>query len=421
MTLQTRRNGALRRRHTVACRAMRSRPLVVLVALAILVAGCGRNSGNDKSRTTATVPTTGAKGTQTTAAQDLGYPTFATKNTTRIGGADPIADAAAAARAVYTGVSTITRPRAVVLADERDWRIGLAASVLMSSPIRAPLLYSDDPAKLPGATSDALDALQPTGSREAGGAQVIRVGDVPALAAKTRTTDLKGRDIYAIARAIDAFQSAARGTTSDRVVVVSADAPEYAMPAAAWAAKAGDPILFVNRDGVPADTKAAIAAHQQPKIYVLGNPQTISDKTVTALRRLGDVTRISGRTPASSSVAFARFLDGSFGWGVTDPGHGFVFANQTRPADAAAVAPLSASGSYGPLLVLQQADKLDDAIQGYLLDVQPGYTRDPVRGVYNHGWIIGDESAISVPVQSQIDSLLEIVPVNERSGSNQTQ
>jgi hypothetical protein len=421
MTLQTAGNGALRRPHTVACRAMRSRPLVVLVALALLVAGCGRGSGGTDARTTRTTPTTGAKGTETTAAQDLGFPTFATKNTTRIGGADPIADAAGAARAVYTATTAITRPRAVVLADVNDWRAGLAASVLMSSPIRAPLLYADGADRLPGATQNALDALRPTGSKDAGGAQVIRIGAVPALDAKTRTTALRGRDIYAIARAIDAFQSAARGTTSDRVVVVSADAPEYAMPAAAWAAKAGDPILFVNRDGVPADTKAAIAAHQQPKIYVLGNAGAVSDRTVTALRRLGAVTRISGRTPASSSVAFARFVDGAFGWGVTDPGHGFVFANATRPADAAAAAPLSASGTYGPLLVLGQADRLDEAIQGYLLDVQPGYTRDPVRGVYNHGWIVGDENAISVPVQSQIDALLEIVPVNERSGSKPTQ
>jgi hypothetical protein len=400
---------------------MPSRRLAAVLIAAALLAGCGRGSGSDTTKTPRTTPTTGAKGTQTTASEDLGFPTFATKNTTRIGGADPIADAAAAARAVYTAQTTITRPRAVVLADVGDWRVGLAASVLMSSPIRAPLLYAQGADRLPGATQNALDALRPTGAKDAGGAQVIRIGDVPALDAKTKTTQLKGNDIYAVARAIDAFQSAARGTTSDRVVVVSADAPEYAMPAAAWAAKAGDPILFVDKDGVPADTKAAIAAHQQPKIYVLGNPDTISDRTVTALRRLGDVTRISGRTPASSSVAFARFVDGAFGWGVTDPGHGFVFANQARPADAAAVAPLSASGTYGPLLVLGQADRLDEAIQGYLLDVQPGYTRDPVRGVYNHGWIVGDESAISVPVQSQIDALLEIVPVNERSGSNQTQ
>jgi hypothetical protein len=398
-----------------------ARIAAAVLVLALVAVGCGRGSGDNdpKPDGTATTPTTGAKGTETTAAQDLGFPTFATKNTTRIGGADPIADAAAAARAVYTGASRITRPQAVVLADDSDWRVGLAASVLMSAPIRAPLLYAHGADKLPAATQNALTALAPTGSKDAGGAQVIRVGDVPELEG-TKTTDLRGDGAFALARAIDAFQAAARGTTSDRVVVVGADAPEYAMPAAAWAAKAGDPILFTRRDSVPEDTRAAIAAHQQPKIYVLGPPSAVSDKTLTQLKKLGSVTRISGTTPAASSVAFARFVDGAFGWGVVDPGHGFVFADTRRPADAAAAAPLSASGTYGPLLVTDDPAKLPTALTSYLLDVQPGYTRDPVRGVYNHGWIIGDEDAFTASVQSQIDALLEIVPVNERASAAPT-
>jgi hypothetical protein len=390
-----------------------------LLALAVVAAGCGRDSGSVPAGKTSPQPAIGAKGTETTAASDLGFPSFATKNTTRVGGADPIADAAAVARAVYSGSSRVTRPHAVVLADSRDWRVGLAASVLMSSPIRAPLLYGDGPDDLPAATKSALAALAPTGSKEAGGAQVVRVGAVPELDG-LRTTDLRGADAFAIARAIDAFQAAARGTTSDRVVVVPAQSPEYAMPAAAWAAKAGDPILFTNKDDVPSDTRAAIASHQQPKIYVLGPPSAVSDKALTQLRRLGTVTRISGADPAASSVAFARFVDGNFGWGVVDPGHGFVFASTERPGDAAAAAPLSASGTYGPLLVTGDAATLPPALSGYLLDVQPGYTRDPVRGVYNHGWIVGDEGALSLDAQSRIDALLEIVPVNERASTSPT-
>jgi hypothetical protein len=37
-----------------------------------------------------------------------------------------------------------------------------------------------------------------------------------------------------------------------------------------------------------------------------------------------------------------------------------------------------------------------------------------VRGVYNHAWIIGDQAAISVPEQSRIDALLEIIPIGDR-------
>ena len=31
-----------------------------------------------------------------------------------------------------------------------------------------------------------------------------------------------------------------------------------------------------------------------------------------------------------------------------------------------------------------------------------------MRGVYNHGWIVGDDRTISVATQARIDSLLEI-------------
>jgi hypothetical protein len=50
-------------------------------------------------------------------------------------------------------------------------------------------------------------------------------------------------------------------------------------------------------------------------------------------------------------------------------------------------------------------------LREYLLDIQPGYQSDPVRGVYNHAWLLGDESAIGVEVQAQIDELTEIVRV----------
>ena len=138
----------------------------------------------------------------------------------------------------------------------------------------------------------------------------------------------------------------------------------------------------------------------------------IGAKVESQLRKLGKVTRIEGPDPAQNAIAFARFSDGGFGWGIVDPGHGLVFTSQgADPQTAAAAAPLSGSGQYGPLLLTGGADKLDKPLTDYLLDIQPGYAKDPVRGVYNHGWLMGDESAISADVQSRIDALLEIQPV----------
>ena len=70
------------------------------------------------------------------------------------------------------------------------------------------------------------------------------------------------------------------GAPTRSVVVAPLNAPEFAMPAAAWAAKAGDPVLWTERDRIPAATKAAITAHRRPRIYELGPASVISDKVL---------------------------------------------------------------------------------------------------------------------------------------------
>jgi hypothetical protein len=330
-----------------------------------------------------------------------------------VGGADPVADAAGVAQAVYTARSRDTRPTAVTLVDGGDWRAAISAAQLMSRPLRSPILLSEGD-ELPEATQSALDELNPTGAEKAGNAQVIRVGET-ATPEDVRTTDVEGSSPAAIAQAIDKLHTAAAGAPSRAVVVAPSGAPEFAMPAAGWAAKSGDPVLWSERDSVPAATKAAITAHRRPRIYVLGPASVISEKVLKELGELGTARRISGAEPVANAVAFARFTDGRFGWNAVDPGHGLVFATTKRTADAAAAAPLSASGTYGPLLLVTEPNALPRPVQDYLLDIQPGYDEDPVRGVYNHGWVMGDEAAISVDVQSRIDALLEIQPVQPAS------
>jgi hypothetical protein len=379
----------------------------VLAGLAATLAGCGP-SGDSSGE-----PVVGLHGQAPAAAQRLGFPTFATKNTTRVGGADPIADAAAVARAVYPGTTAASRPPAVALVSIEDWPAALAATALMATPLRAPVLLTQG-SGLPSSSADALGALAPAGAPAAGGAQVIRVGAAGSPAG-LRAASISGANPFALAVAVDQFVTRARGRASQNVVVVNPAEAQYAMPAAAWAAKSGDPILFVTRDRLPPETRAALAARQQPRIYVLGPAGAIGDAVLAQLRALGDVKRVRGADPVANSVAFARFDDGAFGWGASDPGHGLLFVNEARPLDAVAAAPLASSGTYGPLLVLDRPEPLPAAIDSYLLDIQPGYSRDPVRGVYNHGWIIGDRNAVSTATQAAIDSDLEIVPVRAKA------
>ena len=375
--------------------------LAAALATALTVASCG---GDDN-------PVEVRLKEETADQTVLGFPALATKNTTRVGGKDPAADAAGTATATYPGQTRGTRPRAVTLVDQDDWRAGVAASVLMARPLRAPILLTDG-GDLPQASSTALETLKPTGAPPAGGAQVIEIG--PARApGDLRGRRISGGDPVKLAAAIDAFATDVAGRPSPNVVIVSADEPGFAMPAASWAAKSGDAVLFTEGSSLPKATRQAIRRHERPRIYVLGPERVISSSVERSLRRLGTVKRIQGTTPVSNSIAFARYVDATFGWGVRDPGHGLVFANVDRPEDAAAAAALGGSGKYGPLLLLDSANALPQQLENYLLDIQPGYRFDPVRGVYNHAWILGDESAISLGVQSRIDELSEIVRVRD--------
>jgi hypothetical protein len=390
---------------------IRALPAALLCAVALAACGGGDKTPPTDGSTTKRPPVIGRPGGEPEAAQSLGFPDFATKNTTRIGGADPIADAAAVARAVYPATSADTRPAAVVVVDVDDWRSALSAAQLSGPPLRAPILFSRK-GELSEATEQAIEDLDPKGAKEAGDAQVIRVGIDAAPVEGYKTTDIPGSDYTAIAREIDKLQSDAMDDRSDAVIVAPGDGPSFAMPGAGYAAKSGVPLLWTGADRLPSATREAIEKRKQPRIYVLGPSSAIPDRVLEELRALGPVRRVFGSDAIRNAIAFARFADGKFGWNVVDPGHGLVFASAERTADAAAAAPLSASGKYGPLLLVSDAQQLPGPLESYLLDIQPGYQADPVRGVYNHAWLMGDEAAISVPVQSRIDALLEIQPVD---------
>jgi hypothetical protein len=382
------------------------RAVALILALALL-AGCG--GGGKSSGASDQQPVLGQRGDDEPSGPPLGFPVLATKNTTRVSGADPVANAAAAARAVYPARTPESRPQAVVLVDRADWQSAISAAQLMSPPLRAPVLFSDGD-ELPAATAQALEDLRPTGAKDAGDVQVIRVGNAPAPEGY-RSTSVAGASPPALAQAIDALQAKAAGEPTNTVLVASSDQPELAMPAAGWAAKSGQPVLWTGRDAVPAETRAAIESHRRPRIYVLGPPEAISDAVLEELDKFGAAKRIGTGDPVTNAIFFARYSDGRFGWNVVDPGHGLVFASARRTGDAVAAAPFSASGTYGPLLLISEPGALPQELQDYLLDIQPGFDEDPVRGVYNHGWLMGDESAISADVQSRIDALLEIQPV----------
>jgi hypothetical protein len=413
---------------------MYSRPVLRLaaaLALGATLAGCGKALPVEGQGRGATVAPTASGGASSGAVIASG---IVTKNTSRLGGADPVADAAAVALAVHPGLTPATRPQAVVLVDRRRWPVALAAAALAAYPLQAPLLYSEGNA-LPEVSAQALATLRPTGAPALGGAQVIDVGTAAAPTgdrvrspAPPGTPDGgAGESVYRLAAQLERLVARIHGGPPHQVIVVSATGPPaLAMPAAGLAAETGAPILLVGAGGVPAPTRAALTALRRPTIYVVGPPAAVGHAVVRALTRYGPVRRIDAQTvgaggasgpgaggagPVVNAIAVARFSVGSFGWGVDAPGHGLVFVNATRPLDAPAAAPLSASGDYGPLLLLEGPGAVPAALAKYLEDIQPSTPEDqPVRGFYNHGWVIGDERAITATTQAELDALLEAVP-----------
>jgi len=390
---------------------------LVLVAIVFLVAAVlGGGGSSEKSSEQAPAPPASESVREeketpaAAAAEELGYPSFATNNTTRVGGSDPATNAAGVALAVFPSVTSAQRPLAVTLVDEGEWQAAIAAAVLMAAPVRAPLLVTGH-GDVPDPTSQALEALDPQGSADTGGAQAFVIG-AAAAPDGLKATRAQGSSPAGVAASLAALRDKLFGGPPQHVVIAPEDKPEFAIPAAAWAARSGDPVFFSGAGRLPAPTVKALKRHAKLPVYVLGPSAAISSGVVREIAKLGNpVQRVSGEDPVENSIALARYDSGDFGWNVNDPGHGFVVARSDAPLDAAVAAPLSASGTWGPLLVTDDAGTLPTALREYLLDVKPGYTTDPTRAFYNHVWVIGDQEAIDVRQQAEIDQLAELARI----------
>jgi hypothetical protein len=381
-------------------------PRLVLIPLcAVALAGCSL-SDKESDRP----PQLGAKGSDESAAEKLGFPTTATTNTIRVGGGDPAATVAGVVGAVFPSTDDRNRPAAVALVDKDDWQGAIAASVLMARPIQIPMLLSDGK-DLPPVSDDTLKRLGPKGSDLSKDAQVIRIGDGTPSPSGRKAAVIKGKDAYERAAAVDRFFSAAKGRPSGDVVVTTGERAQYAMPAAAWAAQSGDSVLFVRRGAVPAATAKALRTHDKPDIWLLGPSSAIGKGVERDLGKLGQVRRIEGATPVQNAIEFAKFEASGFGWGAVVPGRNYSLANTDRPLDAAAAAPLGTKGVFAPLLLTDDAKRLPRSLESYLLDVQPGFEDDPDQGVYNRVWILGDDKAVSLDEQGRLDEITELIPV----------
>jgi hypothetical protein len=386
--------------------------LLVLIAVLALINPFGGGGGGGTKEVTIAVATDNA---QQAPVGVLGFPLVATRNTTRISGPDPIDDAAAAALATHPPAPEAPKLQAVSLVPDDGWQAGIAASVLAGPPTRFPVLVSQHGA-VPDATTQALAQLNPQGGGASGDVQVYAAGGA-SVPSGLKSQEVPGDSPAEIANSIDQLRQRITQQEPEHILLVSSDQAGYAMPAAAWAARSGDPVLFTGRNQVPGATLAALRRHAAATVYILGPESVISKDVVKQVGRVSATVQRVGATGAvQNALLFARYSDGTFGWNINDPGHGMELANIARPNDAAAAASLASSGKWGPLLLTDTTDALPPELRSFLLDIKPGYEADPTRAVYNHIWIMGDATAIGGQVQAEIDELAELAPIGAGGG-----
>ena len=192
------------------------------------------------------------------------------------------------------------------------------------------------------------------------------------------------------------------------------------MPAAAWAARSGDPVLFSGRDRVPKETVAALRRNDGVPVFVLGPEEAIDAEAMKAIKHVApNAVRVGEEGPVENAIAFARYSSGTFGWNINDPGHGLVLANSERPLDAGGAAPLSASGTWGPLLLTDDADRLPAALTELPAGPQARLRRrSHPRGVQPRVADRRPDARSRSTLQADVDQLAEVAPVTSGTGES---
>ena len=278
-----------------------------------------------------------------------------------------------------------------------------AASVLMASPLRAPLLLARRHATAGRDAARARGARARPARRTRAARRSIRVGDVPQPDGPARrpTSAARTRSRLA-ARDRPRSQRAAGGRVGD-AVDRRAVGPT---PRVRDARRGAGPRSPATRSCSPTrdararrDTQPRSRRHEQPRIYVARAARARSAEGVAAssCASSATVTRIGGRRPGDATRSPSRASRRRRSAGASStPATASSSPTPRRPLDAAAAAPLSASGTLRPAAAARRRRRAAAAARRTTCSTSsPATTSDPVRGVYNHGWIIGDENAIS--------------------------
>lgn len=351
--------------------------------------------------------------------------TIVTGNTIRIPADNAIEAAVSIAQITYAATFDEDKPNAVILVNVDKTADAVAAAAVIHHPINAPILYINKDT-IPEITLAEIKRLDPQGVFVDGNVKAYLIGDIGENVAaalkdlKLKYRHIKGSDPYTLGKNISDYLSTMHGNHKDVVMIAPIENPEYGLVQASWNAHMGDGFLYVEKNSVPEKTKEALQERfGGAYIYLLGSKDSYSNEVLQELSKLGHVQWIpSGETIYNQAVGFAGYKDvgrnfgwwidkktRDFGWGISEAGHNLIFVNPDNIQMAVPAAILSHKGKHGPMVLLKR-DEVPEKLQNYLKLLKP-YKTTSNQQLYNHGWIIGNESTISKEVQWKIDSLLQ--------------
>ncbi|WP_175990279.1 cell wall-binding repeat-containing protein [Bacillus sp. Marseille-Q1617] len=344
--------------------------------------------------------------------------TLMTKNSTRLNTSEASAASILTSQMIWPSTHKNSQPGTVILIPENNWQIGLAAVDLIHHPNNGPVLYYNEKG-IPENVMNEIKRLNPKGNVNK--TQIMVMGDAPASVSKQlkgyAIQEVKGSSPEEFAAEIDqTYAGVTDNQYPESIIIVSSEekAKPYSLLAANWIAHMPEPVLYVNDEGIPEETKKALEKRDgKANLYLLGAKDAATDEVAKKLKVYGDVTRIKGTDPVSMSVEFAKFKDKDtgFGWGLTDPGHGVSFISTSTPQLVIPAAPFSHLGKHAPLIWLENG-KVNKPVVDFLGGIKPAFKESPQEGPYNHGIIVGDLEAIPYQTQGILDDALEIVPAS---------
>lgn len=217
----------------------------------------------------------------------------------RIAGIDRYSTAVEIAKTVFPdGVDTVIIARGDNLAD------GLVAS-LLAGEIKAPILLTR-PNSVPKDTEDALKALGVKNAYLIGGNQAITdetEGSIEGLGVQTERVAGKNRFETAVAITEKA------GTGNKTALIVNGASYSDALAVGPAAYSQGYPILLVQNDNIPQETKDALITYGIENIVIIGGTSVVSEVVATELSKLPgiqEIERVAGGDRFETSVEVAK-------------------------------------------------------------------------------------------------------------------